>query len=61
MALRPWRFTDRFVEYSISNGEVWPAHLCRKEFIPQFLRIHEGRVDSKKLDVLKYQIERQDV
>lgn len=55
------RFTkkevDSFIDAAISNSEVWDANDCAKEYLPEFLRIHQHRISRQKFNKLKHQIE----
>lgn len=37
---------DEFAKAVIGNGQILYANLCRKEYIPEFLQMHEDRLDS---------------
>lgn len=47
---------DEFVDACVKNGQVWLAHLCQSEYIPQFISIHRSTINKEKLRVLEYQI-----
>lgn len=49
---------DRFVDASIKNSQVWSAALCRDKYLPQFIRINEGKIKPEYLKILSYQIEK---
>lgn len=49
---------EGFIDASINNGQIWSADKCRKEYLPQFLAMHKDKIDSNKLKVLSYQIEK---
>jgi hypothetical protein len=36
---------DQFVNACINNHEIWSAHLCRSEYLPQLLEIHRTRIE----------------
>lgn len=42
---------------AIENGQVWSAALCRGDYLPKFLALHEGKIETQKLIELKYQLE----
>lgn len=50
--------TEKFVDASIENGQVWSADKCRKEYLPKFIDIHKHSINPDKLKILNYQIEK---
>ncbi len=48
---------DMFMDVAITNGQIWSADLCRTEYLPKFIKINRNKIESKKLEVLSYQIE----
>lgn len=45
------------VRASTENGQVWDAHLCRTEFIPELLRQRRADIPASELRPLEYQLE----
>jgi len=50
---------NRFARLSVANGQIWSAHLCRREYMPEFLAHNEDKIESNTLAALKYQIDNQ--
>ena len=44
---------------SIENGQVWPARMCARKYIPELLNMRENDIDRTTYIQLKYQIENQ--
>ena len=55
------RFTaeeaQALAEASVENGQIWSAHQCRTEFLPEFIRVHASNIESYTLRALQFQIE----
>lgn len=46
-----------FATAAARNGQVWSASLCRKEYLPAFLRRHSGNLPHRVRKALAYEIE----
>ena len=46
-------------EASVNNDEIWNAHLCRDEYLVEFIRLHAGNIEPRTLRALRYQIGKQ--
>ena len=44
-------------EAATSNGQVWSANRCRKQYLPAFIRVHQDNIEVETLRALKYQVE----
>lgn len=42
---------------SVLNAQIWSAHLCSNQYLPEFLRFQEKNIDRKTARALRYQIE----
>jgi hypothetical protein len=55
------RFDDdeinSFARVSAENGQIWDAAECRLNYLPQFLTLHESRIEPSIRLKLKYQVE----
>ena len=43
-------------EAAIDNAQVWSADQCRKEYLPEFIRVHGGDLQDETLRALEFQI-----
>ena len=50
---------NRFAELSVGNGQIWAAHMCRDEYMPEFLAWNEGKLTPDMLLELRSKIENQ--
>jgi hypothetical protein len=48
---------EALAQVSIDNGDIWSAALCRKEYLPEFIRVQGVNLDPETLKALRYQIE----
>jgi hypothetical protein len=44
-------------EAAVGNGQVWSAHRCRTEYLPEFIRLQGHNIAPDTLHALHYQIE----
>ena len=44
-------------EASVKSNQIWPALLCRTEYLPEFIRVQGGNLNPETLRALHYQIE----
>lgn len=47
---------NKFAVAAIKNRQVWSADLCRKEYLPKFLKMHGNRINQKFSKALRHQI-----
>lgn len=47
----------KFVEKSISNGQIWDASQCKSEYLPRLIEVHGERIPRAKLQQLRTLIE----
>jgi hypothetical protein len=43
-------------EASVRNNQIWPAHLCKDEYLPELIRVQGSNMKPKTLQALRYQI-----
>ncbi|HET8547251.1 MAG TPA: hypothetical protein VFL57_04570, partial [Bryobacteraceae bacterium] len=41
---------------SVRNSQIWPARLCKDEYLPELIRLHGPSMKPKTLRALSYQI-----
>lgn len=51
---------NRFAELSIENGQIWAAHLCYNEYLPEFLKIQGSHLRPILRKKLTYQVKNQE-
>jgi hypothetical protein len=44
-------------EASVGNNQIWPAHLCKDDYLPELIRVQGANIEPKTLRALRYQIE----
>jgi hypothetical protein len=44
-------------EGSVRNGQIWLAHLCKDEYLPELIRVQGANIQPKTLRALRYQVE----
>jgi len=58
------KLTDQQVydvtEGAIKNYEVWSAADCLNIYLPKFVEANEARIDPKRLEILRYQLDNQE-
>jgi hypothetical protein len=48
---------NRIVDISIANNQIWPADLCRNEYLPKIIDVVRNMIDANKLKELLKLIE----
>ena len=41
---------------SVRNNQIWPAHLCKDEYLPELIRVQGQNIEPRTLRALSYQI-----
>jgi len=49
----------RLARIAVENNQIWPAQLCRDEYLPKFLNLNRAKISKSLYRALKYQIEKQ--
>ncbi len=44
-------------EACVENNQIWPAQLCKDEYLPELIRVHGANIQPKTLRALRYQVE----
>lgn len=53
----PWE-AQALADLAVDNGQIWDAALCKRKFLPEFIRVQGKFIDDATLRALTYQIER---
>jgi len=47
---------ERFVGFSIDNGQIWYANKCKKEYLPEFIDINKDKISESMREQLNKKI-----
>lgn len=42
---------------SLQNNQIWPARLCKDEYLPELIRVQGSNIKPKTLRALRYRIQ----